>query len=88
MNARLCDASWVPAAGGPGYGCALPMGHEGDHQSTPSRDLDQRQALFNAATVIARVARRWNRHPATRAVMLRVADGLHAEAIALLNDTG
>lgn len=48
------------------------------------RNVDERQALFNAATVIARVARRWNRHPATRAVMLRVADRLHERATAML----
>lgn len=49
------------------------------------RLVSERQALFNAATVIARVARRWNRHPATRAVMLRVADDLHERATSLLD---
>lgn len=48
------------------------------------RDMDDRQALFNAATVITRVARKAHRHPKTRAILLARAEDLRAAALALL----
>lgn len=52
-----------------------------NHSAETAHSVDQ--DLINAATVIARVARRANRHPKTADVMLSMADHLRREAFAL-----
>lgn len=48
-------------------------------------EIDERQALFNAATAVNRLAMKSKRHPKTRAVLLAKADELREMALDLLH---